>query len=213
MKTLRWLPLLAVALFGTACDLGEIFGPPTAVVSVQVSREGMAGDVLTIYINSEAQDSTLTDFVPTRLYRPEVQTERHRGYRLRDDGMIYVAAWSENLGVLSRTKHRRAYTDRITPFEFRRSDFRLLSFANTKSSTVVVTIEGVSEKSVELAPGETKEVWVDWVDDEYEFRIRDLRTGEERRDTLRFGEDESRLALEVLPSGSLRILRFQEEVR
>ncbi len=199
MKTLRWILLFAVIVFnGAGCDVCDPLGPPCATMSIGASKEGegLLGDALVVNINEEAQADRLTDAVPVRTYRVEIQTERRRGYQIRDDGMVYVSALSVNLGVLSRTKRRKAYTDRLTHFEFRISDFRLLSLtAMSTSNAVMVLIEGDNEKLVRLDSDETQEVWVDW-EDEYRLRIYDLHTGEVRHKTFRPGEDEAKPVFE-----------------
>lgn len=121
----RLFLLLALVVLG--CAPGQIFGPPMDDVSIKVSSR-LPGDTLEIYINGELYGPLLTDYLPSHLYRVRIQTRNDRYYDYYYDdydyGEAYVEAWSYQLGRLSRTQSKMAYTDRVTSFEFRLSDFR-----------------------------------------------------------------------------------------
>ena len=123
----RRLVIAAMLLVLTAsCAPGQIFGPPTAKVSIIVTSR-LQGDVLAIYINGVLQEVYLTDDIPTYTYWERVQVVNDDNYYYndrRDYGKVFVSAWSFKLGRQSRTKSQTAYTDRVISFEFTESDFR-----------------------------------------------------------------------------------------
>lgn len=114
----RYFFLLPALLFVVSCSPGQIFGPPTEVVSIQANSH--LEDAVLIYVNSEPV-GWLTKDHPTQVYRVEIQVVIEYSVD-RDWGTVYVQAWCERLG-LSRTKQRTAYTDRIASFDFFESDF------------------------------------------------------------------------------------------
>jgi len=124
MKALKRISVLAVVVFAAACAPGDILGPPMDFVSIEVARVGMPGDVLTVYVNGEAQRDQLTDTHPVHTYWVEIQVKRRSGYKRYESGTVYVHAESRDFGALSKKKSKTAHTDRVTQFDFKKSDFR-----------------------------------------------------------------------------------------
>lgn len=117
--------IACIALVSTACDVGQVFGPPTAVVSVNVTSR-LQGDTLTVYVNGSLQEPKLTDVLPTNLYRVEAQVRKEyycSNYCAPSSGTVYVSARSSALGRMSVVKSNTASTDQVISFVFDRLDF------------------------------------------------------------------------------------------
>lgn len=137
MNIRRWIPLLGIVIFTSACEPGGIFGPDMDMVTVRIAKL-VSDDTFKVYVSGnikkvkvdgvwmDARDvpgyEFLTDEEPVREYRVDIQTRDSRGRTLVEHGRISVNVESLRFG-LSRTKSREAYEDRVAEFEFRKSDF------------------------------------------------------------------------------------------
>ena len=124
--------LIALVFAGlvTACDPGEIFGPNTAVVSIEVTMEKMiCDDVLRVTVNDEDMTPVLTLENPNELYRVRVQTREDSRGTLGSSqssyveyGTVHVGLWSTRRARLS-TKSVSVHEDRVTLVKFHETDF------------------------------------------------------------------------------------------
>lgn len=121
-KTVAPYALVVAMIVLVACEPGQFLGPSTAKVTVGITSL-MTGDTLTPYINFEPYEPKLTDQLPSKKYRPRIQTREQQSSSGVENGQIYVGAWSANLGCMSRTKQKGARTDEVVAFEFGPSDF------------------------------------------------------------------------------------------
>ncbi len=113
---------LAIALLAlTGCGVGQIFGPPTARVTISVSSR-LPGDTLYVDVNGNLLDPPLTPKDPTIDYWVRVQVVQEDNYRY-DYGTAYVTARRSSDGKNSRVKQVQVRTDKVSFVEFTKYDF------------------------------------------------------------------------------------------